>query len=695
MSRIQGGLCLLFAIILFRSQAQQSPKSISHRLYREAERLFYLPEPTEAQDSMAIAKYLSVIRLHDGKADSIFRDAHYKVAIYLQTFGKFNEAIPYLKETIRLYPLAGNLPDSLQYLPFLYLGNSYYAGDRLDSAFDAYKQAENIALKYKHINGLERLYNTLGVMHFEAGNYQQSAVYFDKALSTLTDERSNNQFLFVNYSNNYASALRKSGQWNKAIGIYKELLKYNYNNDELLNNIGSTFLENEQDSLALAYLSKIKKDSPEKLNDLAIANIHLKRPDIAMPLLDKAIALNKSGKMYKSIRLGTSWKLKADIYSLRDQADSSLSYYQLALQQLIFSFNDSNVRVNPSEFQGQYYVSELFETLAAKAHAFVLRYKTGMDIADLESCIDTYRSIYAFTDYITRIYDRDEARLALGNRKHLSHDEPLEACVILYNKTKNRKYLELAFSFDEKNKASVLSIQAQQNRIKRNIDLPRNLLNEESRLKQSLASLLLKLHTASDSSAATELQNKIRDVYIQFERVQAQLDKYDAYKKSRFIDNTKTLREFQQLVPKDYMVLSYHYSDDRLIRFVITRDSADMQSLPVPGSLGQTIRTLRTQLAQPEQNFNSLISASSARLYHLLLAGLDDDLKSYRQLMIIPDDELSLLPFELLQAPGGNMLIDEHTLTYNYSCTVISEFSGMTKQANAQVLSFAPFADAG
>ncbi|HTE07828.1 MAG TPA: tetratricopeptide repeat protein, partial [Flavitalea sp.] len=359
-------LLLIFLIFQFRTSAQ-SGRSYKE-LYRQAERLYYSSSSTDRTDSIALSTYLEVISRHDNRPDSLLMDAHFKAGIYLQTAGKFAAAIPYFRKTLQIFEKAGGLEDSLQFLPNLFLGNSYYTGDQLDSAFFYFKKAEVIAAEYSHIAGLERLYNTLGVIYFESGDYHQSTIYFDKALATLRDQNSGNAFLEVNYQSNFASSMRKLGQREKAMQIYQGLLKFHINEDEILHNIGSMYLEQGRDSLAIQYLRKVSYNNAAKANDLALAWFHLGNNTEAKSQLRKAEVLSKrkNGEL-KSVQLGLSHKLLGDIMLHEGNYDSSLIYYQSALNQLIFSFNSTNYREDPAEFSGQYYVMELFETLVAKA----------------------------------------------------------------------------------------------------------------------------------------------------------------------------------------------------------------------------------------------------------------------------------------------------------------------------------------
>jgi tetratricopeptide (TPR) repeat protein len=65
----------------------------------------------------------------------------------------------------------------------LYTGAIYYSRLQFDSASFYYKKAEKINDQYeKPLAESQRLYNRLGVMNYETGNYRQAKNYFEKAI---------------------------------------------------------------------------------------------------------------------------------------------------------------------------------------------------------------------------------------------------------------------------------------------------------------------------------------------------------------------------------------------------------------------------------------------------------------------------------------------------------------------------------
>ena len=90
---------LAILLVVFQSPSgQNTPRYIS--IFNQAENLYYEEGSSDEKDSIALTSYLKVIALHPPEPDSILWVSNFKAGIYLQTAGKFSDAIPYFKKAI-------------------------------------------------------------------------------------------------------------------------------------------------------------------------------------------------------------------------------------------------------------------------------------------------------------------------------------------------------------------------------------------------------------------------------------------------------------------------------------------------------------------------------------------------------------------------------------------------------------------
>lgn len=678
-------LYLVILLIVFESPSGQvKPRYIT--LFNQAEDLYYGENTSGVKDSIALAAYLKVISLHPGKPDSILWVSHFKAGIYLQTAGRFGEAIPYFKKAISLYGSDPSITEERLYQPNLYLGNSYYSESMLDSAVYYYKEAEMIASKHPDVEGIERLYNTLGAVNYESGDYMQSKIYFEKGLQVASQNMKSNDPLIINYKNNLASSLRKLKDFSSAMSIFSDLLKYGVNRDEILHNIASIYLEQGRDSLAVVYLKKVNYNNQNKFNDLAIAYSRLNMIDSSVNYLQMASRLNaKINGTRKNTEYAITCKNLGDYYSSVQNYDTALIKYQQAIVQLVFDFDEDDIRLNPSSFTGQYSVNELVEALSAKARTFTIRYQKQHNKNDLLSSIYAYDALYKLADYVVRTYNSDEAKLLLNNRKYLSHNEPIENSLKLFELTGDTVYLRHAFRFDEKNKATILALQLQEIGSKMNSKIPKELTDREKRLKQEITKLQMLSSGKNDSA----LQSTLVDKQIQLSDLRKQFDQYPDFNNLKFIDNTVDVRNLQKVIPGEYAVLSFHIGDTSLVGFLITRNRFAHVHESIDSNFRTGIRKLYELIQVTDQNVTTQIDQLTRSFYQKLIAPFDNVISGVQQLMIIPDDELSYLPFDILGDLSGNKLITSYAITYNYSCSLLKQKNDNNK--HTPVLAMAPF----
>ena len=72
-------------------------------------------------------------------------------------------------------------------------------------------------------------------------------------------------------------------------------------------------------------------------------------------------------------------------------------------------------------------------------------YQEEKDIETLKASLNAYQSAFKLADYVGKTYDSDEARLFLGKIKYTVHSKPIDVCLLLYELTQKKNYLEDAY----------------------------------------------------------------------------------------------------------------------------------------------------------------------------------------------------------------------------------------------------------
>ncbi|MBL7745380.1 MAG: CHAT domain-containing protein [Chitinophagaceae bacterium] len=704
---------LLFLVFAF-SQQPVTDRSYAEEyhliddIYHRAELLSVNPAYSdataakeEAMNLEALKGFLRIIpAVEKAKDDSLAFYCYYKTGILLHYFDSLPAAKENYAKAIALKSRLPYLADSLLFKPYLFIGGIQYNLNQFDSALIHFKKAEEIAAEYTvTLDGINRLYNTLGAMYFETGNYRQAKNYFGKAIALLGTPlpNSSNEALLINYQINLAATLTRLEEYDAANTLYQELLKQDINKNEILHNVGTINLRLGAARKALEFFKQVSYTSNRNvrlLNDIGQAFDNLHEPDSAHYYYEQAIRENRKWNgALKNIQAGLSLKYLGDLDLADNKPAEALKKYQQAIIQFVPGFNEADIYRNPELYSGVFSYINLFHTLIAKAEAFEIIYETAKTIKELEGSLAAYKAAFNLADHVEKTYDSDEARLFLNKIKYNVHSKPIAASLRLYELTKQKNFLEEAYFFDQRNKASILSLNVQESQLRNKTDISKSLFRKESLLRSSVTRLSLKAAQTSDSTQLSALNSSIRDQEIQLGKVQADIKKDPAYSEKHLTERILPVAEIQQLLDRSTTLISYHLSENELITIIISHDKFDFLRSPVSEDFFSAIDSFKRSLHDLSADHRYSGQGVSGHLYQLLIEPLQATLKNTKRLIIIPDDELHYLPFEALQDKHKEFLVNSFSVQYLYSTALFQQAGKESSPISS--LAFAPFASKG
>jgi CHAT domain-containing protein len=690
----QAGIIFLLLFINFSSHSQQNKSGSGYvRLYRYAEKLYNSPAASETTDSIAWQTYMqvAVLLIREKKYNDTLEDSYLKCGILEMARNEQERALGYFHQAIFITRLNTQLPDSLLFRPYLFAGSIHYNLNNLDSAVNYYKKAEAVYDRHPGISEPERLFNRFGALYFETGDYNQSISYFEKALSLVEKKTPVNSFFVVNYKNNIATALMKLGRYNQALNIFRELLQYGNPADEILFNIGNTYFEKENYPEALQYIRLIRHMDFEKFNSLVKIFIRQQQYDSARIYISRAKQVYSRHQDFNSkITYGIVMKYTGDLKAATGHPGDALTDYQQAILFLDPSFRDTAIAANPVSFTGLQNFLFLFDALVAKAGALNMLYKQHPDTHFLEQSLDAYSSALSLSNHIEKTYFSDVARLFLKNKVNPATQDAVEVAILLYNLTKRKQYINSAFGFVENNKATVLQAGLKNIELYSIPGLPAGLVSEEKKYRTLIAKLTIQSEQLKDSQSFAVLQRKIHDLEVSLASVQDKLDENPVYHKLKFGSSTVNMDSLQEGLQGE-AILSYYYTADNLVCFYITKENAGFTSIPLHENLFSTIISLRKELQSPEASSRKYLKNAGSILYRELVEPIFDKIKDKKRLIIIPYNEISYLPFEMLVTPeDGSLLLKKFPISYNYAASFLAD-KNKRKEMAYDVLAMAPF----
>lgn len=703
-------LSLLLAVVVllcFSRKGQIDPSTLLTK-FNQADKFFseaiYLsekdPENETVQDRADLLFQRSLLQLSDLLPESANNDS-LSFLILIKTgyiHFLFDSSKAALRDYTKALAIKERLPqisDSLLFVPLLYTGGIYYSRNEFDSSLHYFRQAEALNEKFGgQLKESQRLYNRLGVLYYENGNYILARNYFEKAIAhTDVDDA----YLRANYELNIASLLVKLDELDEAKKSYEQILARGLYTNEANHNLGIISLRQEQYAKAVESFRKVQYDDKRNIDlyyNRSMAFAGLKRTDSAELYLHQALAENlKWNGRRENVAYGLILKYQADQMYASHQYKSSLPLYQQAIMQFAPDFKETDPAKNPGQFTGVFSYINLFHTLVNKAEALEMIYGQDKQITWLVAALETYRTAFSLAAYVETTYNSDEARLFLGKIKHTVHSHPIEIGLQLYKLTGKKSYLEDVYFFDQRNKASVLSLNINMQEMSQTGSFKDELQRREGDLRSAITRDVLKIANQQDSLELAKLRASVRDKEITLNNVREEMYADPIKRQLLATGNIPSINRLQHRLDNSTTLLSFHLSGKELLTLLISNTHFDYQLSPIPKNFQADIDQLKTALyhSNTEKRYDGKVAATS--LYQYLVSPLLSSLRQTKRLIIIPDDELHYLPFEALQDEQGHYLLQKFAVQYQYSTAMLGNEEDVS--LSSKVISFAPFAHQG
>ncbi len=574
--------------------------------------------------------------------------------------------------------------------------------------------------------GINKSYNDLGIVYGKLGDYQKAIQIFE-----VTLEHANN--LLDPNALDRLTILNNLGIGNFYIHNYDKAKSYYYQTLALATkaNLATSPIYNAHQSLALIYLQEDKLDSVKillkKIDNLPKKDtLKVYRPGVIHQIkgeyflkvdsLEKALREFKNQLKWrtKEYRLGYDKKIEffiqahqqlAETYQSLGYIDSALYIYQQALDHLKINNHDIST---PYPLLGA-------PILDGKAQAHLDLYAQTHNKTDLNTAFWCYLTADSLIDRVRNNLQNEDSKLFFSQKSRPFYERAIRFCVMMHNMTSDQQYLERAFYFSERNKATLLFQSLQDAGAKLATGLPDTLLEREQNLKADIAfykNKIFELQQAQSEKDKSQLSN-FRQILFDREEAYRMLIKqletdYPAYYGLKYNQAIMPTRQIQKRLDQDQVLIEFFEGDSSIYLFAISKETIAVYEQEKTALYDEQLQLLQSGLHKPQQGIAGLKSFAQPAYYlyqHLLKPILSD--KQYDHLLIIPDGRLSYLPFELLlQQPATfeglddrragrsfrhlAYLFKEKTVRYAYSGSLLFSTLSAPKAAKHEMAAFAP-----
>lgn len=679
----------------------QKASEIQYQNFAESDSLYEVAAQKIFEAGIESDPNLWIRLLHERAFASLFHSKLASVRKYLtESYSTIN------KYSHLLNPDSDSLRAQTQVIE----ANYYYAIGNYSGALANLNEAERFFHQYRSQSACRTLYETL---QFQASIYYLQGEFescIDRYLASIPYyDCYRSEGTFPNYilvNRNVGQAYSRMNEQQKA---RKYFLSAKANLDTcpqslrnltirshgliLYNSIGEFYIQQKQLDSAKYFFeqaSHFQNDNPiyaSRVNG-GLAKIALAQKDYAtaIELFMKSLAQIIQARGEKHYLTTSLYRSISSLYQEQGDYKSSLLFIQKALNSL-----SSAQEIDPNDYTQNPPLSLLFMpkemvmTLHQKATLLTSLYHRENKRDVLFAARNTNRLALQLLHTTRNEFSLEKDKVVLGEEASSVYQSGLYLESLVFKLTNDSTYLSECFELMDRSRSAVLMDHIKL--VKTFSDLPPSLLNRERELKVELSVAEQQLYSAEikkeETSSYRQQFGEIKKAYITLLndiKVAA-----PNYYKLRIENKNLSLTEAQNLMAPDEALIEYFLSDTVLYTMVITPKGSKIFTARID-SLRQHVEAVRMLLTSPAKfntpAFQDQWNHHSDYLSKSLISPWLESLTLTKRIIIVPHDVLNYLPFEMLRAKAGDLLVNSFTISYASSANLLREQKNMNATGN-------------
>ena len=646
-------------------------------------------------------KYFGYNSLKNAKVLQLLGTACYDASEY-------NKTLEYWTETLNIRLKLLGSKHSLVAKSYNNLGVLYHDLSDYDKAMECYKKSLEIrlALFGENNEDVAASYSNMSIVFEETGEFDKALEYSFKGLQIRLGLFGEKNIDVASSYCNIGIAYYDKSDYNKALEYY---LKEVAISEELLgdstveiagtyNNIGAVYDLLKEYDKALSYhfkslaifLRQLGENSTlvaDDYNNIGIIYRHQHEYDKALSCLFKSLDIYRQLLGEKHVAVVLCYENIGDLYRDKELAGNALKYYQKGIVSCLRNFSDTVNCYTVPAVSDYIKWNDLMYGLLTKAQilADTTKFLQGINSRErLDIALKHYMACDSLIRKVRREITTQSDKIDLGELAGEVCNGALLTCEILARKStrpeEKQYYSELCFSFSEKSKMAVLLEALAGKEAQKFAGIPDTLLSEEQLLQSDIAYYIKKLAESenSDSTNLYKYKSGLFDANRSYDSLIAVFEKqFPKYHELKYNDKSISARDIRQKLDKNTALLSYSIGDSSVTIFILTRKSLEIRQVKTPAFLADTIELYRKSLLSPKKRMLPTYRNIAFRLYQLFFPEFPG--QQIKNLIIIPDNVLSTIPFETLltEKTAENtslenypFLIRKYNISYSYSATL-------------------------
>jgi CHAT domain-containing protein len=296
-------------------------------------------------------------------------------------------------------------------------------------------------------------------------------------------------------------------------------------------------------------------------------------------------------------------------------------------------------------------------------------FNSDFDTICLAKSFDYFQRALKISDHIRKDFGQGTSRMAFYESTKSILAGAIESGFQLKGKKNIMDFSDL-FSMADTCRNRVLLEDMEENRFLSNSEFPDSVLTKIKRIKDEIvfdSRKYIRKNTSpvgSNYPEILQLQNKVIDLKLKLDSLRDKLFQYSPENNAKALEDKKTWPScIMKSLKNNEAILEYFRSDSLIYIFLIRPEGLFMNRVILPSSFDSSLKKCLHQLKGAEiHEFYSL----SRTMYGYLIAPIELRLSGIHRIIIIPDEELSLFPFETLIHEESSEVLGRNTSSWHY-----------------------------
>ncbi|MGS2761895.1 CHAT domain-containing protein [Sinomicrobium sp. M5D2P9] len=520
------------------------------------------------------------------------------------------------------------------------MGYHYRKSGRLQKAISCYESAWKNYQDHQltDYDIIEYCLKPLGNLYTITGNFTQAENTI-KSYLFLAEEQGN-QAQRIAAVLNLSVVYHNTGNFRTAIRLLEDDLKNTVPDAKqkalLLNNLATNYFALEEYEKAEAILQQATQINPEITSPMYrnMAQLAKSRDQVTLArqyldLAEKAM----QEQPFQARDIARLYVEKSELFTVNSDTVQAKEHLYTALDFLLPNRN-KDLLPNGETLYPENTLIAVFDALAALEN-------------DMEIALDYYELSFYVTGLLQKQIISQETKIVHSNDNRIRSEKCIDLLYNAYRSTDKDRYLERAFLYAERSKASALKDAISQKTLAEKFPGDSLLLKENtlSSIRENTVDKLVRAQLTGKGQdsvrAYTETLNRLN---LELKSLRHKID--IKYPETAFSGISVPLLQDKLKNDKANMIV-YFSGKQHLYTFVFSRNGAELHRKDNTNALREEIRHFISFFDDPSR-INNDVTAYTSSAYQVYRSLLPSGILNTEYLVIVPDGLLGFIPFEAL-----------------------------------------------